>query len=217
MDATIWTPRHLVVSAFPSPTGFGHSLVSAYSDVVQQAGQAVAVRDLYALDFDPVLRSQERPACGEWAASADVDVELAELGRSDILVLAYPIWFGLPPAMLKGYVDRVLGANYSYKKLGDRSGQAVVKGKPLLSFSTSAMPLSWLDEQGQVTALRQLLDVYLWRGFGMARSEHVMLDGIVPNISRTHADACLDRVRQTATRTCARLAGVPIELGGVEA
>lgn len=201
---------HLIVCAHPSPADFGHAVARAYMDEVVRHGHRAVLRDLYAIGFDPVLREEEKPRRGAWAASPDVECELQHLLAADMIVLIYPIWFGLPPAMMKGYVDRVLGANVSFYALSDGPGQAALAGKPLLSFSTSAMPLSWLDAQGQVVALRQIFDVYLWRGLGMRQSEHVTLDRIVPNMSAKDAEERLAGVRRAAARACALLAGAPI-------
>ena len=209
--------RHLVVCASPAPGGFGHAVVEAYVDTVKQAGQEVIVRDLYAIDFDPVLKADERPDAPHWSPSGDVAVELEFLRQADILVLVYPIWYGLPPAILKGYVDRVLGANYSFHRFRDQAGQASLVGKPLLSFSTSGTPLAWLHERSQVLALREIFDVYLWRGFGMKQSQHVMLDEVVANMAAVDAAETLQLVRQTAAETCARLAGERPRATGFEA
>jgi NAD(P)H dehydrogenase (quinone) len=83
-----------------------------------------------------------------------------------------------------------------------------LRGKPLLSFSTSGTSQSWLNEQGQAVSLREIFDVYLWRGFGMKQSEHIMIDSIVPNLSQTYAAEQLERVRATAVRACSMIASV---------
>ena len=202
-------PRHLVICSHPSPHGFGHKVLDTYVRTVEAQGQDVTVRDLYAMGFDPVLRLEEHPRAGPWLPSPDVAAECDLIRPASIVVLIYPIWYGLPPAMLKGYVERVLGAGLSYGQLHDRIGQPFLIGKSLLSFSTSALPLAWLDQQGQLFALREIFDVYLWRGFGMARSEHIMLDGIIPGMSSHEAEGHLRQVRETAEQTCARLAGFP--------
>lgn len=202
--------RHLIVSAYPSETGFGAAVVDAYRAVVDEAGQSATVRNLYAIGFDPVLRAEERPGDPARSPRADVAAELDLLDQAAVLILVYPIWYGLPPAMLIGYVDRVLGANYSYRQFRDRAGQPQLVGKPLLSFSTSGLPLAWLDAEGQAMAIRQILDVYLWRGFGMQRSEHVMLDGVEPGLTAADAERHLSKVRAAATRMCAELAGRPV-------
>ena len=50
------------------------------------------------MDFDPVLRAEERPGHGDGAVSPDVAAELDMLSAAHALVLVYPIWFALPPA-----------------------------------------------------------------------------------------------------------------------
>jgi NAD(P)H dehydrogenase (quinone) len=199
-------PRaHLVVSANPSPGSFDNAIVDAYMTVARDHGHSVVVRDLYAQGFDPVLKLDERPGRADWQPRLDVLVELDHVRAADVIVLVYPIWYGFPPAMLKGYVDRVLGAGYSYRDFHDQKGQPPLAGKPLVSFSTSGLPLSWLGEKGQVLSLREIFDVYLWRGFAMKQSEHVMIESVMPNMSTAYAREQLDRVRHTAARTCAML------------
>jgi NAD(P)H dehydrogenase (quinone) len=202
--------QHLLVHANPSADSFGHAIVNAYVDTVRGLGQDVVVRDLYAMKFDPVLQAQERPGSDHWTASPDVAPELDLVNAADILVLVYPIWFGLPPAILKGYVDRVLGANYSFREFASQAGRPGLAGKPLLSFSTSGAPLSWLNEQGQPLSLREIFDVYLWRGFCMKQSEHVMIESVVPNMSAAYAAQQLQRVREVANRTSLKLAGMDV-------
>lgn len=209
--------RHLVVCASPAPGGFGHAVVDAYVDTVSQAGQQAFVRDLYGIGFDPVLKPDERPDAPHWTPSSDVAAELEFVRQASILVLVYPIWYGLPPAILKGYVDRVLGANYSFHRFREEAGQPPLVGKPLLSFSTSGTPLAWLHERSQILALREIFDVYLWRGFGMKQSRHVMLDEVVANMPAAAAAEKLQRVRQAAAETCATLAGERPTMTGFEA
>lgn len=197
--------RHAVVYANPSSASFDHAILKAYAAEVARHGQEVVVRDLYAIGFDPVLKLEERPAPTRWAPGPDVAAELDVLHRSEALVLIYPIWFGLPPAILKGYVERVMGAGYDFRDLQERRGQPALRGKHLLSFSTSGTSLAWLDEQEQVLALRNAVDVYLWRGFAMRQSEHVSIDNVVPGLDPGYAGQQLERVRSTAARLCAAL------------
>lgn len=199
------TIRHHLVFANPSRASFDGQIVDAYVEAAARRGQEVMVRDLYGMQFDPVLRDEERPLHGDGQISPDVAAELELLQSAHILVLVYPIWFGLPPAILKGYVDRVLGSKYSFRDIQQQSGHPALKGKPLLSFSTSGTSLSWLHEKGQVGALRDLFDAYLWQGFGMQQAEHVRIDSVVPDMDAAYAAEQLERVRASTERTCAKL------------
>ena len=197
--------RHHLVFANPNRGGFDGQIVDTYVETAERHGQQVIVRDLYKMGFDPVLRDEERPLHGDGEVSSDVAAELELLRAAQILVLVYPIWFALPPAIMKGYVDRVLGSGYSFRDVQQQSGHPALKGKPLLSFSTSGTPLSWLHEKGQVGSLREIFDAYLWQGFGMQQAEHIRIDSVVPDMNADYAAQQLDRVRATAERTCAML------------
>ncbi|MCD2314721.1 NAD(P)H-dependent oxidoreductase [Sphingomonas sp. IC-11] len=197
--------RHHLVFANPNRGSFDGQIVDAYVEAAERHGQKVIVRDLYAMGFDPVLRDEERPLHGNGEISSDVAAELELLQTAQILVLVYPIWFALPPAIMKGYVDRVLGSGYSFRDVQQQSGHPALRGKPLLSFSTSGTSLSWLHEKGQVGSLREIFDAYLWQGFGMQQAEHIRIDSVVPDMKADYAAQQLDRVRATAERTCAML------------
>ncbi|MDF2494413.1 NAD(P)H-dependent oxidoreductase [Sphingomonas sp.] len=199
------TIRHHLVFANPNRTSFDGQIVDTYVETAQRLGQDVVVRDLYAMGFDPVLRNEERPIEGDGQVAPDVATELEYLGTADILVLVYPIWFALPPAILKGYVDRVLGSNYSFRDVQQQSGHPALKGKPLLSFSTSGTSLAWLHQKGQVGSLREIFDAYLWQGLGMQQAEHIRIDSVVPGMKAEYAAEQLERVRSTVERTCAKL------------
>lgn len=198
-------PEHLIVCANPSLESFDHAIVKAYAETARARGHHVVERDLYSFRFDPVLKLEERPGHGTFELSRDVEAELAFVRDADVIVLVYPIWYGLPPAIMKGYIDRVLGSGYSYEQFHAQAGQHTLKGKPFVSISTSGLPLAWLKDKGQATALREIVDVYLWRGFGMRQSVHLMIDSVVPNMSAAYAAEQLERVRQTAEQTCALL------------
>ena len=101
--------KHAVILCHPDPHSFNHGVAKVYCDAVRAAGQKVMLRDLYALGFDPVLKSDERPTIDNPILSPDVRAELDLLSGSDVFVLIYPIWFGSPRAMMKGYIERVLG------------------------------------------------------------------------------------------------------------
>lgn len=197
--------RHLLILANPVIKSFDHALADAYADVVRSYRQDVEIRDLNALGFDPVLKAHERPGAATPVLAPDVEAEVAEIAASDAIVLVYPIWFGGPPAILKGYVDRVFGAGYTFRQFREGAGQPHLKGKLLVSITTSGTSLPWLGERGQVISLREGFDVYLERGFGMHDSEHVSIDNVVPNLSARYAAEQIRRVQDTAKQTCAKL------------
>lgn len=198
--------RHVVILSHPESDSFNHSIANAYCDAVRWAGQEVVLRDLYAIGFDPVLKAVEKPGPGHPHPFRDVADELEIIRRSDVFVLIYPIWFGSAPAMLKGYVDRVLGAGVVPEAVKEGAPTSLLGGKQLLSFTTSAMRGVWLAEQGQESSLITVFNRYLVHAFGMKGERHVRLDHITDELTPRFAEQHLQDVKDEAQRMCAKLA-----------
>lgn len=201
-------PKHAVILSHPDPHSFCASIVDRYRLTAEALGHEVVVRDLYRLNFDPVLKSLERPTHPDFTLSDDVAEELATISGSDVFVLVYPIWFGTPPAMMKGYVDRVLGAGFSHWAVEHQSFHPIMSGRHLLSFTTSGASWAWLNEKAAWLALRDAFDNYLANAFSLAAVEHVhfssILDGLRERFVREH----LFQVEEMARDTCAKLVDV---------
>jgi NAD(P)H dehydrogenase (quinone) len=111
-----------VVLAHPHSGSLDHRLTARVDAVLRQAGVRHNVHDLYAESFDPVLTDREAIAGEPWtrgtsseqvtaaAAARDplVDRHRRELADAAALVVVHPDWWGKPPAMLAGWLDRVL-------------------------------------------------------------------------------------------------------------
>lgn len=104
----------LLVLAHPGDASFSHAMAQVARNVLERQGHRVAVHDLYAERFNPVQ------PCGEAqnSASSDplVEQHCSELAQADLILVFHPNWWGQPPAILKGWIDRVfrLGTAYDY-------------------------------------------------------------------------------------------------------
>lgn len=122
------------VLAHPEPRSFNAHLARSAMAALEAAGWTTSLSDLYAMGFDPCeggahfspplnaerfdAQAEQRHASDNGTLPAFVTEELARLDRADLLVLQYPMWWHLPPAMLKGWFDRVFayGAGYTSAK-----------------------------------------------------------------------------------------------------
>ena len=197
--------RHAVILCHPDPKSFNRAIADHYCEAVRGLGHEIVLRDLYAMEFDPVLKAQERPTLSGFQISSDVEREIACLRDCDVIVFIYPIWFGTPPAMLKGYVERVLGSGINPRDVQERSHKSFLAGKRLLSFTTSATSEPWLNEQGQWLSLRYIFDWYLTHAFGMQPDEHVHFANITTGMPKLWADRHLYQVEEQARKTCATI------------
>ena len=196
------TAQHIVVLGHPAPGSFNHAIAERYCATVCACGQQAMLRDLYELGFDPRLYAEHRPGRPTNILSGDVAGEMGLLRHAEAVVFVYPLWFGMPPAMIKGYVDRVLGHVLTPGDITKHVPDYVLAGRHFASFSTSATTLPWLDQQGQLDALKLAFDHYLLQVFGMVDAGHTHFAGIVEGLGKAKADEILGAVEAKAHEMC---------------
>jgi NAD(P)H dehydrogenase (quinone) len=173
--------KHAIILAHPNPGSFNASVAHAYGLAATALGHKVVLRDLYALGFDPRLRATELPFADDFEPGADVAAERALLTDADVYALVYPLWLNAPPAMMKGYLERVFGFGFAYGRDGHGS-EPLLSGRRVISFSSSGAPLHWVEETGAFNAIRALFDNHFAAVCGFTVTDHVHFGGIVPGI-----------------------------------
>lgn len=175
-----------LILAHPSPASYCAALAKVSARSLAEAGAEVVVRDLYAMDFDPRLTATELAGGGE-RPEADVAAERSLLGAVDGLLLVYPLWFNGPPAILKGYVDRVLSAGFGYRPTPHGADPLLV-GKTLMSVTTSGAPDVWVEKTGALNTLNRHFDLHLAAMTGLRVVGHQHLGGVGPGMSAEFAE-----------------------------
>lgn len=196
--------KHALVVAHPAPHSFTASVADAYRRAVEEEGHRTVTRDLYRLDFDPRLRAEEIPGPGHNPAP-DIVAERAQIGDCDVFAFFYPLWLNAPPAMLKGYLDRVFGFSFAYGGEG-HSFNPLLTGRRMISFSASGAPTEWVEKTGAMEAVRTLFDRYFATLCGMTLLDHVHFGGISPGASEFFVQARLADTARVARAYFARAA-----------
>jgi NAD(P)H dehydrogenase (quinone) len=132
----------LIILGHPDPNSFNHAIASAVRESVVENGHTVTFHDLCAEKFDPYLPKEEIPQ------EADLPVLIKqhceELGTADGIAIIHPNWWGQPPAIIKGWIDRVVRPGVAYRFDEDDSGEGVpiglLKAKDALVLNTSNTP-----------------------------------------------------------------------------
>lgn len=121
--------RSLVILAHPRPGSFSHALAEAAADALREERHDVVVHDLHREGFDPVQRVEGLDTTrseGTAALSAGADDLTAqhrlELCEAHTLIVVHPNWWGKPPAIMAGWMDRVLVPGVVYR-LDDAAGE----------------------------------------------------------------------------------------------
>lgn len=116
----------LIVLGHPHPGSLNHAIAHAVRDDMREAGHDVVFHDLYAEGFDPLLVAEEIPESGN--VPAVVQAHCEDLCSADGIVIVHPNWWGQPPAMLKGWVDRVFRAGLAYRFEEGDGGEGIPVG-----------------------------------------------------------------------------------------
>lgn len=155
----------LIVFTHPEPKSFGRRLLDASAAALEGAGHDVVVSDLYAMGFNPVASAadfsmrrfpqalyydrEQKHARQHNAFAADIQGEIDKLEWCDMFVLQFPLWWFSVPAIMKGWIDRVLanGVAYGGSQKLDRGG---LRGRTgMLALTTNCYP-SMADTNGLV-------------------------------------------------------------------
>lgn len=112
--------RVLIVYAHPNSNSFNHAMMEYCRNGLLEGGHEVRVKDLYAEDFNPVLRASDLAVLQTGTIPEKIKREQEDLLWADGLVFIYPLWWFDRPAILKGWFDHVLtnGTAFEYSQEG---------------------------------------------------------------------------------------------------
>ncbi len=134
----------LVVLGHPDEKSFNHAIAGRVVEELKNLGHVVLTHDLYRERFDPALSAHEIPRSA--ALEPTVARHCEELAAADGIVVIHPNWWGQPPAVLKGWVDRVIRPGVAYEFREGDQGEGVpvglLKAKAAVIFNTSNTPRS---------------------------------------------------------------------------
>lgn len=102
----------LIINGHPDSESFCTALAQSYKEGALGGGSNCQLLNLTDLHFDPVLRYgyRKRTELEPDLLKAQEQIKLA-----DHLVFIYPTWWGTPPALLKGFIDRTFLPGFAFK------------------------------------------------------------------------------------------------------
>ncbi len=217
-------PTTLVVLAHPDRRSFNASWADATVQAAKDAGHEVLVSDLYALGFDPVegphhyadwptgtpfdpLKVQEQSAA-KGALPDDVRAEIAKVRQADRIIFHFPIWWFSPPAILKGWFERVL-VHGELHRVDARFDAGLCADKTALFCVTTGAKDTECGFDGKEGDLALLLwpAAYTLRYLGCSVLEPVTVNGVHGYHSGQGADDLQCRLRSVLADQAAVIAG----------
>lgn len=128
-----------VILAHPNKESFNHAIANTAVEALQQNGHDVNFHDLHEEKFDPLLPFNEFPKDAH--LPPEIENHCKEISDADGIIIIHPNWWGQPPAILKGWIDRILRPGVAYEFLESDSGEGVpaglLKARSAIVFNTS--------------------------------------------------------------------------------
>ena len=185
----------LIVLAHPDRRSFNRAWAAASERASKALGHRVIWSDLHAMAFDPVETAAHYPGLdpaapfdvlkAQEAASAsgrlpgDVAGEIDKIWRADRIVFHFPLWWFSPPAILKGWCDRVL-AHGALHSIDERFDRGLCQGKRALfcvTTGSSAAESAYNGKEGDIRLLLWPL-AYTLRYLGITVLEPRIVHGV---------------------------------------
>src|SRR5208337_4907032 len=128
-----------VILAHPDTGSFNHAIAEIAIDKLRENEHKVLFHDLYEEGFDPILLSEE--ILMDAPLPPHLERYCDEMAKAEGIIIVHPNWWGQPPAILKGWIDRVFrpGVAYEFEEgdLGEGVSKGLLKAKTALVFNTS--------------------------------------------------------------------------------
>ncbi len=197
---TILPVKVLVILAHPNPSSFNHAIANAAVDTLRINKHDVTFHDLYKENFDAILPAVE--VTEEAVISPVIKKYCGELACAEGIIIVHPNWWGQPPAILKGYVDRIVRPGIAYKfKEGD-GGEGIpvglLKADYALVFNTSNT-----QHEREMLTFGDPLEI-IWKNciFGLCGVQHFYRRtfGVVVTSTAEERSAWLAEVQDTVGR-----------------
>ncbi|XP_015421193.1 PREDICTED: ribosyldihydronicotinamide dehydrogenase [quinone] isoform X2 [Myotis davidii] len=121
----------LIVYAHQEPRSFNGCLKKVAVETLSKQGCTVTVSDLYAMDFEPratrndITGALSNPevfsygveayeACKKQSLTSDIVEEQKKVQEADLVIFQFPLYWSSVPAILKGWMDRVLCQGFAF-------------------------------------------------------------------------------------------------------
>lgn len=154
----------LVIYTHPNHNSLSYAFLQEVLRGLKENHQITEVKvlDLYEAGFDPVLVFNENKRRRDMYRDPELEEYREQLRWADQVVLVYPIWWGRPPAMLMGYIDRMFASGFAYRDKGGLLPEGLLKGKSVICISSmkgpAHYPLLWLNNSHKALMRKALFN-----------------------------------------------------------
>ncbi|ASF28094.1 MULTISPECIES: NAD(P)H-dependent oxidoreductase [Bacillus amyloliquefaciens group] len=149
--------KTVIVYANPDENSFNAAIVKYVAMALKDSGRSYTVIDLYADQFDPVLKVGDEKKRTDMNRDAETKKYRKLMKEADHLIFIYPLWWGGVPAILKGFFDKVFVAGEAYTFENGRV-KGLLRAETAQVFYTADSPnrhLKWFRKNADWITLKK--------------------------------------------------------------
>jgi Putative NADPH-quinone reductase (modulator of drug activity B) len=167
--------KHLIIYAHPKDGSLNHHLMQTVVEILQSKNQEIEIRDLYQLNFNPILSLEDMKGQRIGKVADDVKQEQDYIFWADHITFIYPIWWTGMPAIMKGFIDRVFSYGFAYRyDQGIQRG--LLTGKQTTIINTHGKSKTEYESTGMDKALSLTSDKGVFTYCGLEINQHFFFD-----------------------------------------
>lgn len=182
----------LIVFAHPTQGSYNHAVLAIAREELEAAGHTVKVADLYAEGFQPAMLTEDFAQFDGEAMPEEIIREQQRVEWSDAIVFIFPYWWWSMPAILKGWVDRVISYGWAWLDPGKPDLSPLPPRKVLVLTSAGASKAQ-LAKRGYDTAFDTQLRVGV---FGYCNFPEVTIKFLYDVYPEADPEVCTQRLEE---------------------
>jgi NAD(P)H dehydrogenase (quinone) len=163
--------RHLIVKALHREESFLAKGTEKLIAALRKNAGEVQSRNLYQLNFNPVLTTEDFTALEQGNVPEDIKKEQSYLMKADFIWFVFPIWWTSMPAILKGYIDRVFLRGFAYRMENDIPA-GLLHNKKVIILNSMGMSKNDYENEGLFKAIELTIDKGIFEFSGMKVVSH---------------------------------------------
>ncbi len=150
--------KQLIIYSHLNPASFTKAIVDRVEKVTTEKGDDVKIIDLYGDNFNPVLNvaDTEYMFMGK-NAPEDIKNYQDMITWADNITFVYPLWWSQMPAMLKGFIDRVMANGFAFEYT-EKGPRGLLTGKTAQLYISTGAPNDYYEKVGMLDAQRKIYD-----------------------------------------------------------
>lgn len=167
--------KNLIIYAHPNPASLNHLFKEIIVESLVESEQEVVVRDLNAINFNPVLSLEDMNGQRIGKVADDIQTEQDYITWAEQIIFVYPIWWTGMPAIMKGYIDRVFSYGFAYRyDQGIQKG--LLTGKKAIIINSHGKSNAEYEAMGMDKALALTSDTGIFTYCGFEIKKHFYFD-----------------------------------------